>query len=92
MSTTFLGNGEYYTPLPRRQLSSGVVAPAQPSTDCLANAIQACGAQFSGPALRHCVYGAVAAAGMLPAGTAPASSKSTVFMVGNRLGARCINS
>ena len=69
-TTTYWGNGEYYRPLPRRPISSGVVPNPDPFIGCITSSVQICGRSFTGPGFRSCLYGMLAASNLLPTGVA----------------------
>ena len=69
-NTMYLDNSEYYNPLPRRPLSSGVVPNPDPFIDCVQSSVALCGRQFTGPGFRSCLYGMLTASNLLPTGVA----------------------
>jgi len=77
-TTTFLGNAEYYTPLPRRPLSSGSVPNPDPFLDCITSSVQLCGRRFTGPGFRSCLYGMMTASNLLPTGVARMSGRDLI--------------
>jgi hypothetical protein len=77
-TTTFLGNGEYLTPLPIRPLSSGDVSEASPFVGCVTSSVRACARDFEGPGFRLCLYGMLTASSLLPAGVAALSREDNI--------------
>ena len=86
-STTFLGNGEYYTSLPLRPVSSGVVPNPDPFVECLTSSVRVCAREFTGPGFRACLYGMFTASNLLPTGVSRGSdvNQSGGFATGLQL-------
>ena len=77
-TTTFLGNGQYFAPLPSRPVSSGVVPNPDPFVACLTGSMQICAHEFTGPGFRSCLYGMLTASNLLPTGVSSTSATDMI--------------
>lgn len=71
-------NYNYYTPLPLRPVSSGVVPNPNPLVECITHGVQSCSREFTGPGFRHCLYGMMTASNLLPANIARNSYRDNI--------------
>uniref|UniRef100_A0A6C0C041 Uncharacterized protein n=1 Tax=viral metagenome TaxID=1070528 RepID=A0A6C0C041_9ZZZZ len=71
-------NSNYYTPLPVRPVSSGVVPNPNPLVECITHGVQSCSREFTGPGFRHCMYGMMTASNLLPANIARSSYQDNI--------------
>ena len=84
-STTFLGNGQYYSPLPVRPIESGATSSPDPFMDCLLGSVRICARQFEGPGFGACLYGMLTSSNLLPTGIARASVRDALDATGGYL-------
>lgn len=77
-TTTIWNNSNYYTPLPIRPVSSGVVPNPDPLVECVTHGIQSCAREFKGPGFRLCLYGMMTSSNLLPAGIARSSYEDVI--------------
>ena len=84
-STTFLGNGQYYSNLPVRPIESGAAFAPDTCLDCLVASVRICAQQFEGPAFRGCLYGMLTTSNLLPTGIARSSFRDVLDVNGGYL-------
>ena len=77
-STNAWGGNDYYTPLPLRPVSSGVVPNPNPFVECITHGVQSCAREFTGSGFRHCMYGMMTASNLLPANVARSSYRDNI--------------
>jgi hypothetical protein len=81
-NTAFIGNGQYYGPLPVRPVESGATPHPDTFLDCLVGSVRICANEFTGAAFRSCLYGMLTTSNLLPTGVARASSWDVLDLQG----------